>query len=161
MWKTTVAIIATGVSFLQALGPLSLAPMVGVMMEQYNSSLAAVIQFTGVTILVLGFSNFIWVPIQTAFGRRPVLLFSMTVCLASMIWRAEAKTYGSFMGACALNGIGAGPSEVYISMPILGILLTLTKSRLLNLKSSPMFIFCTSEEAGTRCILPPTLALLW
>jgi MFS family permease len=28
-----------------------------------------------------------------------------------MIWRAKATTYGSFMGACVLNGIGAGPAE--------------------------------------------------
>lgn len=51
------------------------------------------------------------VPIQTAFGRRPVLIFSTLVCLVSNIWRAEAKTYGSYMGACVLNGFGAGPAE--------------------------------------------------
>jgi hypothetical protein len=28
-----------------------------------------------------------------------------------MIWRALAKDYNSFMGACVLNGIGAGPAE--------------------------------------------------
>ena len=28
-----------------------------------------------------------------------------------MIWRAVATSYGSFMGACVLNGIGAGPAE--------------------------------------------------
>lgn len=52
------------------------------------------------------------VPIQTSFGRRPVLLASSLICLGSMIWRARAQTYGSFMGACVLNGIGAGPAEV-------------------------------------------------
>ena len=52
------------------------------------------------------------VPISTSFGRRPVLLASTLLCLGSAIWRAEAKTYSSFMGACVLNGIGSGPSEV-------------------------------------------------
>ena len=66
---------------------------------------------TGVCILVLGFSNFIWVPISTNFGRRAVLIWSSLVCFASMIWRARATSYGSFMGACVLNGIGAGPAE--------------------------------------------------
>lgn len=28
-----------------------------------------------------------------------------------MIWRAEAHSYKSFLGACVLNGFGAGPSE--------------------------------------------------
>lgn len=46
------------------------------------------------------------------FGRRPVAILSSLVCLASMIWRAKATTYNSFMGACVLNGLGAGPSEV-------------------------------------------------
>ena len=79
--------------------------------EDFESDLASVVKFTGVAILVLGFSNFIWVPISTAFGRRPVYIFSQLVCLGSSIWRARATTYGSFMGACVLNGIGAGPAE--------------------------------------------------
>ena len=51
------------------------------------------------------------VPIQTCFGRRPVLIMSCLICFGSSIWRAKANSYNSFMGACALNGIGAGPSE--------------------------------------------------
>lgn len=31
--------------------------------------------------------------------------------MGSCIWRARANTYGSFMGACVINGIGAGPAE--------------------------------------------------
>jgi hypothetical protein len=31
--------------------------------------------------------------------------------MGSCIWRARAQTYGSFMGACVVNGIGAGPAE--------------------------------------------------
>jgi len=69
------------------------------------------VQFTGIAILVLGFSNFIWVPIMTCFGRRPTLIFSTIICFGSAIWRAKATSYGSFMGACVLNGIGAGPAE--------------------------------------------------
>ena len=112
MWKAIAISLSTSVSFLQGFAPLALAPMFPYLIESFHSNLADVIQFTGVAILVLGFSNFIWVPIQTAFGRRPVLIFSMLICFASMIWRAKAQTYGSFMGACVLNGIGAGPAEV-------------------------------------------------
>lgn len=98
-------------TFVQGFGPLSLAPTFPVYMEVFDSSLADVVKFTGVAILVLGFSNFIWVPISSSFGRRPVLIASNLVVLASMIWRARATTYNSFMGACVLNGIGAGPAE--------------------------------------------------
>ena len=51
------------------------------------------------------------VPLSTSFGRRPVYLASLLICFGSAIWRAKAQTYGSFMGACVLNGIAAGPAE--------------------------------------------------
>ena len=51
------------------------------------------------------------IPMQSAFGRRPVLIFSTLVCLVINVWRAVATTYGSYMGACVLNGFGAGPAE--------------------------------------------------
>lgn len=51
------------------------------------------------------------VPISSSFGRRPVYLFSQLINFGSSIWRAKANTYGSFMGACIVNGIGAGPCE--------------------------------------------------
>ncbi|MCJ1284625.1 hypothetical protein MMC26_003959 [Xylographa opegraphella] len=110
-WKYSAIACSTMVSFAQGFGPLALAPIFPQLIEKYNTDLAGAIQFTGVAILVLGFSNFIWVPLSTSFGRRPVLLASTLVCLGSCIWRAQAETYGSFMGACVLNGIGAGPAE--------------------------------------------------
>ncbi|RDL30328.1 uncharacterized protein BP5553_10206 [Venustampulla echinocandica] len=111
MWKGLAMFCATLVSFAQGMGPLSLAPMFGDYIEAFDSDLPSVVQFTGIAILILGFSNFIWVPIQTCFGRRPVLIFSSLICFGSSIWRAKATSYGSFMGACVVNGIGAGPAE--------------------------------------------------
>ena len=97
--------------FFLAMGPLSLAPMFPQLIKAFDSNLTDVVQFTGVAILILGFSNFIWVPLSTSFGRRPVYLASTLVCLGSAIWRARATSYGSFMGASVLNGLGAGPAE--------------------------------------------------
>jgi len=51
---------ATLTSFMQGIQPLSLAPMFGDYIEEWDSTLANVVQFTGVAILVLGFSNFFW-----------------------------------------------------------------------------------------------------
>lgn len=110
-WKTFCIIASCVVTFTQGFGPLALAPMFGDYIEEFDCTLAQAIQFTGVPILILGFSNFFWVPISTSFGRRPVYLFSQLINLASAIWRARAQTYGSFMGAAALNGFGAGPAE--------------------------------------------------
>ncbi|KAH6971099.1 major facilitator superfamily domain-containing protein [Ilyonectria sp. MPI-CAGE-AT-0026] len=110
-WKLSALVAVSTMSFTQGFAPLALGPMFGYLMQDYDRSLTDVIQFTGVTILVLGFSNFFWVPISTSFGRRPVLIFSQIVCLASHIWRAKAADYNGFMGAAILSGIGAGPGE--------------------------------------------------
>jgi len=48
------------VSFTQGMGPLALAPAFPALMEAFNCSLAEAVQFTGICILVLGFSNFVW-----------------------------------------------------------------------------------------------------
>ena len=58
--------LATAVSFSQGFGPLALAPMFPALMEAFESDLAGVVQFTGVCILVLGFSNCFWYVIRTA-----------------------------------------------------------------------------------------------
>lgn len=50
----------TTVTFSQGFGPLALAPMFPQLMEAFDASLADVVKFTGVCILVLGFSNFFW-----------------------------------------------------------------------------------------------------
>ncbi|KAK3299481.1 major facilitator superfamily domain-containing protein [Chaetomium fimeti] len=111
LWKGLTLFSATVLTFAQTFGPLALAPMFGSYIQEWGRDLADVVQFTGVAILVLGFSNFIWVPIMVCFGRRPVAILSTLVCLGSAIWRARATSYDSFMGACILNGVGAGPSE--------------------------------------------------
>lgn len=59
-WKMSAMTITTATTFAQGLGPLALAPMFPQLMESFNSDLAGVVQFTGVCILVLGFSNFFW-----------------------------------------------------------------------------------------------------
>ncbi|OIW24795.1 MFS general substrate transporter [Coniochaeta ligniaria NRRL 30616] len=110
-WKLSALLAVSTMSFTQGFAPLAVSPTFGYLMKDYHRSLADVIQFTSVTILVLGFSNFFWVPISTSFGRRPVLILSQIVCLASHIWRAKASSYNQFMGAAVLSGIGAGPGE--------------------------------------------------
>ena len=59
-WKFSTLTCATAATFVQGMGPLALAPMLPQLIEAFDSNLDAVIQFTGVAILVLGFSNFIW-----------------------------------------------------------------------------------------------------
>ena len=91
--------------------PLALSPQVPFYMKAFDSTLPAVINFIGVSILVLGFTNLIWVPFSRGFGRRPMALITTLITTASFIWRAKATTYESFLGACILTGVGAAPGE--------------------------------------------------
>ena len=59
-WKVSTLTCATAATFVQGMGQLALAPMLPQLTEAFDSNLNSVIQFTGVAILVLGFSNFIW-----------------------------------------------------------------------------------------------------
>lgn len=52
--------MVTLVSFAQGFGPLALPPMFPQLIETFETDLAGVVQFVGVCILVLGFSNFLW-----------------------------------------------------------------------------------------------------
>ncbi|KAF9700183.1 hypothetical protein EKO04_001593 [Ascochyta lentis] len=110
-WKTACILSTAMVTFTQGFGPLALSPMFPALMEEFQCDLTEAIQFTGLCILMLGFSNFIWVPVSTSFGRRPVFLLSQLINFGTSIWRAKANSYGSFMGACIVNGLGAGPAE--------------------------------------------------
>lgn len=121
-WKGATIFSATAVSFSLNLGPLALAPMFENYVELYDRSLVDVVQFTGVAILVLGFSNFIWVPMSTCFGRRPVAILSTAICAFSSVWRAKATGYDSFMAASVLNGLGAGPCETLMPQVIADII---------------------------------------
>lgn len=59
-WKIAAIVASSFLTLMQGVGPLLLAPMFGDYIEAFNCSLADAIQFTGVAILVLGFSNFMW-----------------------------------------------------------------------------------------------------
>jgi hypothetical protein len=59
-WKLACITSASMVTFTQGLGPLALAPMFPALMEAFDTDLAGAVKFTGLCILVLGFSNFIW-----------------------------------------------------------------------------------------------------
>lgn len=98
-------------TFNYAFSPLSLSPQVPYYMEDFDSTLPEVINFIGVSVLVLGFTNFIWIPLSRGFGRRPVAIVTILITTASCIWRAKATTYNSFLGSAILCGIGSSPGE--------------------------------------------------
>ena len=66
-WKSITLTSTLLVAFAQTFGPLAIAPIFPQLIIEFDSDLNGVAQFTGITILVLGFSNFVW---QVASGQR-------------------------------------------------------------------------------------------
>ena len=98
VWKAAALSASLLVGFTQGMGPLSVSAQIPAYIEQFNSTEEAVLNFSGIALLILGFSNFLWVPLATCWGRRPVALLSCMISLGSCVWRATATSYNSYYG---------------------------------------------------------------
>ncbi|KAL6404434.1 putative mfs transporter [Ilyonectria robusta] len=54
----------------------------------------------------------IWVPFSVKYGKRPVLLISMGMLFAVLVWTAKAKTFGQILAARCLSGFVSAAGEV-------------------------------------------------
>lgn len=116
--KYTVLGIMSIYCFTVNLASSGLAPSLGLMMVQLPrpenspppkfSKLTHLIAFN---VLMIGLGNIIWVPLSNLVGRRPVLIFAMTVTVAATVWCGEAKSFDSLLGARVVQGFGMGPAD--------------------------------------------------
>ncbi|EHY53527.1 hypothetical protein HRR83_003732 [Exophiala dermatitidis] len=111
LWKTIVLTNQGLFVLASIITTLSIAPLTPVYMAEWNKSLTQVNLLTGVTVLCLGYANFVIIPCSDIFGRRPTLLVCALISLASCIWQALAKSYHSFLGARVLAGLGPAANE--------------------------------------------------
>lgn len=58
------------------------------------------------SVLSMGLANLFWMPLALAFGKRPIVLISMTMFVAGIIWTVVAKDYNSLMGARVFASFG-------------------------------------------------------
>jgi MFS family permease len=74
---------------------------------------------TAVNVLMLGASNLWWVPLANTFGRRPIILLSLIILIASSIGAAMATTFSGLMVARFFMGVGAGSADA-VSPDVVG-----------------------------------------
>lgn len=98
-------------------------------------------------------------PLLVSYGRRPAALFSTALCIASNIWRAVSPSYGSFMGACVLNGFAAGPAEVWLLSPSEKHINLC--DRLFHPRLSRTLCSFIKEELTRHCTSVSTLGVSW
>ena len=61
--------------------------------------------------LIFGFGSVVLVPLYRRYGRRPVMLFSLTAYAAGIIGASQATTYSGLMAARLVHAFGSGVCE--------------------------------------------------
>jgi MFS family permease len=98
-------------TWISVTGALSIAPMYPLLGAEFHLNNNQLSMLTGITVITLGFANFIIVPLSNIFGRRAVsLVFSVLIMLTCM-WQALATSHRSLLAARAVNGVVCATSE--------------------------------------------------
>ncbi|RAL14274.1 putative MFS transporter [Aspergillus homomorphus CBS 101889] len=63
------------------------------------------------SVLSMGLANLFWMPLALTFGKRPIVLISMAMFVAGIIWTVVAQDYNSLMGARVFASFGYGSIE--------------------------------------------------
>jgi MFS family permease len=93
-----------------ALGPL-LAPVTGVIAEEFRVSIEKSSLAAGYPLLAAGcmaYVSQIWAPI---FGKRSNYIFSSLIYVATCAWCTQVRTFGEFLAARTVQGLGNGAFE--------------------------------------------------
>jgi MFS family permease len=90
---------------------VSISPLLVTIVTNFNISLTRASYLLTVNLLLLGLGNLFWVPLSEKIGKRPVLVLCSGLFFISTIWAAVAGSYGSLLGARAVQGFTASVSE--------------------------------------------------
>ncbi|KAL6884458.1 hypothetical protein GGI43DRAFT_426772 [Trichoderma evansii] len=121
LWKTLV-IVNQGIFVITSVIPtMSIAPLTPIFMQQWQKSLTDVALLTGVTVILLGYCNFIIIPSCEIFGRRITILICAILNFGACIWQATATSYSSFLAARILAGTGASANESIMNVVVTDI----------------------------------------
>jgi MFS family permease len=74
--------------------------------------------FFSVSFLFLGSGMFVWNPLLTKFGKRPVYLVSFSFFFLATVWSALATSYGSQMASRVFIGFMGGAAECLAPLTI-------------------------------------------
>ena len=117
-WKLAVITNQAVFVFVSIMTPLAIAPLTQIFMHEFDKTIPQVNMLFGAAAITLGYANFAIVPAANVYGRRPVMVICGLLCIAADIWSASVTSYGSFIGARVLSGIGAAANESIMPMVV-------------------------------------------
>jgi len=72
----------------------------------FHHSIGDMTYLVGAYTLMMGFGVLLWNPLADRFGRRPILLLSLSECVIATCGVAVSKSYGTIMVARIFQGFG-------------------------------------------------------
>ncbi|KAK9447916.1 MFS transporter [Limtongia smithiae] len=61
------------------------------------------------SVFMQGVSNLFWMPIALCYGKRLVMILTLSIFVAGSIWSGVANSFNSLMGARVVSAFGLGP----------------------------------------------------
>lgn len=81
------------------------------LLEEFNTDFTGVTMLTGYQQCAVGASAFFISALARKFGKRPLMIASMSSVLAGAAWASAAESYNSFVGARVVQGLGIAMFE--------------------------------------------------
>lgn len=132
-WKTILIVNQFVFVFVSILTPLAIAPLTELFMVEFDKTLPQVNLLFGVAAIVLGYANFLIVPLANVYGRRPVIILCGLVCVLANIWQALVTSFPSFLGARVISGLGAAANESIMPMVVADLFFVHQRGRSMTL----------------------------
>jgi MFS family permease len=124
----------------QPFGQTAIGPIFPTLTEEFHITITQASGFIGTTVLILGFANFLWVPLAENYGHRTVFIAFLIVTLGSMIWHATATSYHSYLGSCILDGLRSGPIETLFPVIIADVVFLNERGKFVTLYMTALFV---------------------
>lgn len=88
-----------------------ISPAALLLVVEFDIGFAQVSQLTGYQLCAIGALGVVMSTFTRLYGKRPVFVVSILLCLAGTIWCGVAKSFGSLVGARVLQGAGVSVWE--------------------------------------------------
>lgn len=92
-------------------------------------------------VLFLGLGSFLWVPLFSAYGRRPVAILAMSISMVSNLGGGFATSYGTLMTARVIQSIGVSCAYVIGSAVVVDIFTPRERGRKVGIWTLLMLAF--------------------
>ncbi|KAK8190629.1 major facilitator superfamily domain-containing protein [Phyllosticta capitalensis] len=109
--KTTILVLLSFYSFLGNSALLGPSVYIQIYSKEFGISPTTASNLVSYPNLIYGFGSLLLVPAYLKFGRRPVVLLSMTMYVFGLLGASRAHSYGGLMTARLVHALGSGVCE--------------------------------------------------